>query len=183
MNTRDRGIDYGMGKTNVCPKTGIRYGVIPMNRLAEYAYEDFEADYGKPHCPKCGNEAADYNDYEGETDDWGHAVCECDDYICPDCEYVFGCESAYGDEPVDTLLDQDGYLASLDEHGDVFIIKSPYYTHAQFCSPCAPGAGYCLNTCEDGVKTYCMGRDWFEGEVAPYPVYSVKTGELVSPRR
>lgn len=24
---------------------------------------------------------------------------------------------------------------------DAFIIKSPYYTYAQFCSPCVPGAG------------------------------------------
>jgi len=31
----------------------------------------------------------------------------------------------------------------------------------------------------EGVKTYCLGADWFENERAPYPVYSVATGELV----
>jgi len=26
---------------------------------------------------------------------------------------------------------------------------------------------------------YCFGHDWFEDGKAPYPVYSVETGELV----
>lgn len=34
---------------------------------------------------------------------------------------------------------------------------------------------------ESGVKTYCVGHDWFEDGKAPYPVYSVATGELVAP--
>ena len=25
----------------------------------------------------------------------------------------------------------------------------------------------------DGVKTYCLGHNWFEGGIAPYPVYRV----------
>lgn len=48
-------------------------------------------------------------------------------------------------------------------------------------APCAPGAGYLSNPCPDGPKTYCFGHDWFENDVAPYPVYRVDTGELVPP--
>jgi hypothetical protein len=51
------GIDYGMGQTNIDKETGIHYGVISINSLTECAIEDFEADYGEPHCPKCGSEA------------------------------------------------------------------------------------------------------------------------------
>ncbi|MCP4537799.1 MAG: hypothetical protein GY832_11700 [Chloroflexi bacterium] len=181
--TTYKGIDYGMGQTNIDAENGIRYGVISVNRLNEWAYEDFEADYGDPCCPKCGNEAKDYSDYPGESDDemdtWEHAEHECDDYICCDCQYVFGSESAYGEEPVGHTLDKDGYRGCLDSHNDVMLTKSPYFTHAQFCSPCVPGAGHMENPCPDGPQTYCFGPDWFDGDKAPYPVYSVETGNLV----
>ena len=35
-----------------------------------------------------------------------------------------------------------------------------------------------INLCKDGPATYCFGHDMFPGS-APYPVYSVETGELV----
>lgn len=85
-------------------------------------------------------------------------------------------------EPVGWALDNWQYTATLGtDDQDIFITKSIYYTHAQFCSPCAPGAGYLLNPCEAGPKTYCFGHDWFEGNKAPYPVYSVETGLIINP--
>lgn len=63
----------------------------------------------------------------------------------------------------------------------LFLTKSPFYTLTKFCSPCAPGAGDLDNPCEDGAKTLCFGHDMFEGNKAPYPVYSVETGQLVDP--
>jgi hypothetical protein len=59
------------------------------------------------------------------------------------------------------------------------VLKSPYYTYANYCSPCVPGAGNLDDIVEGEVKTYCFGHDWFEEEKAPYPVYSVATGELI----
>lgn len=47
------------------------------------------------------------------------------------------------------------------------------WTFAQFCSPCVPGAGSLDNPVEDGAKTYCLDHDWFDGGVAPYPVFRV----------
>jgi hypothetical protein len=61
------------------------------------------------------------------------------------------------------------------------VTDSPFYTFAQFCSPCVPGAGNLDNAMDEGVKTYCLGHDWFESGKAPYPVYSVTSGELVDP--
>jgi hypothetical protein len=70
---------------------------------------------------------------------------------------------------------------------DVWVFKSPYFTYAQFCSPCAPGACYLLNPCtpESGAaRAYCFGHDWFEEGIAPYPVYSVETGaELIAKKQ
>ena len=64
---------------------------------------------------------------------------------------------------------------------DIFITKSPYYTTCTFCSPCAPNAGDLSHPVDGGVKAYCFGHDWFEEGKAPYPVFSVKTGEEILP--
>uniref|UniRef100_A0A6M3L9D2 Uncharacterized protein n=2 Tax=viral metagenome TaxID=1070528 RepID=A0A6M3L9D2_9ZZZZ len=103
-------------------------------------------------------------------------------YPCKDCEVnnedndVFDCD---GCEPSSWYVDDNEYVAESTDEIDIFITKSPYYTRCKFCSPCAPGAGYVLNECEDGVETYCFGHDWFEGGKAPYKVYRVSDGELV----
>ena len=77
-------------------------------------------------------------------------------------------------EPLGFSLDDGEYKAYCGEDGDIFIFKSPYYTQAQFCSPCAPGAGHLLNPCEHGPKTYCFPLDWFDAETeCPYPIYRV----------
>jgi len=67
---------------------------------------------------------------------------------------------------------------------EIMITKSPYFTYAQFCSPCAPGAVYLMNWLPksnpvENNRGYCFGHDWFESGKVPYPVYSVKTGKLV----
>lgn len=181
--TSNKGINYaGFTNTNRDNKTGIRYGVISQNEVLQAWADSSEPDYGDPTCPKCGNKAKpckrrDYRTYE-------YAKHECADFVCTGCKYVFGSESAYGDEPNGWAYESNGYSATCGEDGDIFILKSPYFTYAQFCSPCAPGACYLMNSldapCEDN-KAYCFGHDWFDGNKAPYPVMSVKTGLPVQP--
>jgi hypothetical protein len=103
-------------------------------------------------------------------------------------------------EPIAWFIDNEEYKASSDSYGDIFVIKAPYFTVAQFCSPCAPGACYLenpidINPVSDSPPKridiasrqylanacYCFGHDWFDDAKAPYPVYSVETGELVNP--
>lgn len=84
-------------------------------------------------------------------------------------------------DPISFFIDDAEYSAESDDSGDIFITKSPFYTNAQFCSPCAPGAGYLMSPCADGPKTYCFGHDWYDNGKAPYPVYSVETGKLIKP--
>lgn len=162
------GIDYGRGMTNIDHETGIRYGVISMHEVTQAWYDSSEANFGCEDCDEKEN---------GE---------DC----CFDCS------------PMSYDYDGDGYSASCGEDGDIFILKSPFYTYCQFCSPCAPGAGYLLNFFNPGngyspetlgtkqykdmaenagfIRAYCFGHDWFEDNKAPYPVFSVATGELIS---
>lgn len=98
--------------------------------------------------------------------------------VYPDCDCEDFCEC----EAQAFEYDKGGYkVFQSGDDCDIFITESPYYTTCQFCSPCAPGAGYIMNTVKDGVKAYCFGHDWFENGKAPYPVYDVKTGKRVKP--
>ncbi len=148
------GIDYGMGTTNVDVKTGIRYGVISQHDVSQ-AW----ADSSEPVYPEI----------EPEYDEDGNEI-EIDDY-CSDLE------------PTGYQYSGDGYELTSCLDSDVFVLTSPFYTFARFCSPCVPGAGN-LNDAGDeshGVMTYCLGHDWFDAQKAPYPVYSVETGKEVLP--
>jgi hypothetical protein len=153
MKTTNKGIDYGLGKTNVDTKTGIRYGVIHQNEVLQAWYESSEAYYP---CKDCENHAGEDEDYNSHCD------------FC---------------EPTSHYIDDKEYQAEADSYGDIFIMKSPYYTKCQLCSPCAPGAGYIMNSCDEGYMAYCFGHDWFwdtETTKAPYPVYRVSDNTLVA---
>jgi len=75
--------------------------------------------------------------------------------------------------------EKDGYLVELHADMDVWVIKSPYYTRCAECSPCAPNAGY-LTSQHGGMKTYCLGPEWFDEEgkedraPIPYSIWKVE---------
>lgn len=170
-----KGIDYGRGLTNVDRDTGIRYGVIPAHDVGQAWDDSSEPDYGEPCCPNCGSEVTE--DFPRELED-----DEGRDYYCADCDVGLSSDVCYGDTPDAHTFSDDGYEAMQGgDDSDIFITKSPFYTRAAYCSPCAPGACHLRNPCDDGDRAYCFGHDWFEDGKAPYPVYSVATGELVSP--
>lgn len=163
-NKADPGIDYGLGHTNIDYKTGIRYGVISQHSIMPEALDDFEADYGDPSCPECGGPVEDGS---------------VKDYSCGQCLEDYYVDQVYGDEPLAWRLAEEGYNASINANGYIVVVASPFYTHAQFCSPCYPGAGNLDVYCVDGPRTFCLGADFFENEEAPYVVYDVETGKEV----
>lgn len=175
------GIDYGCGTANVDHATGFRYGVISQHSVLQAWADSAEPDYGKPACPKCGNEVVEYSDEA--HGDYLHvgsgSYRSCADYACEACERYLVSEDAFGDEALGWSYNDEGYELTDCLDSDIFILKSPYYTKAQFCSPCVPGAGNLDSPDADGVETYCLGHDWFEDGKAPYPVYSVQTREQV----
>jgi hypothetical protein len=161
------GIDYGFKQTNISP-TGIRYGVIPINSVYQSWYDSAIPQYGN-YCPYCGNEPKFGNDI--------HYMKRC-----PSCCNKLDDFSFMEKEAICHFLDDGEYKAHDDSQGDIFIILSPYFTYAQFCSPCAPGACYLTSFLDEPIqdnKCYCFGHDFFYEGKAPYPVYSVETGEKV----
>lgn len=176
------GIDYGLGRTNIDHAAGIRYGVISQHAIGQAWYDQAESDYGEATCPKCGNPAIDVatinaDDQEHMTDGPG-----CADWACRDCAYIFDAAEAFPEEALGQSFEDSEYYLESCLDSDVMIIKSPYYTRAQFCSPCVPGAGNLETPCETGPKTYCLGHDWFDDGKAPYPVYRVSDDSIVSPQ-
>ena len=176
-----RGIDYsGPDSTaNRDPETGIRYGVIPMHALGE-VFDEFEPIY-TARCPHCGDDIPDDTHFESRSVKRpGGTISNAFAADCPACGKLIREDEQYGDEPDANVCEDGEITAHLDSSNDVWVTKSIYFTRAAFCSPCAPGACYLVNSCEDGDRAYCPGHDWFEGGEAPYPVYSVATGELVA---
>ncbi len=77
--------------------------------------------------------------------------------------------------------DEDGYVIESCLDFDLIVIKSPFYTFARPCSPCVPNAGDLNTPSETGLKTYCLGHDWFDDEKAPYQIWRVADDtEIVS---
>jgi hypothetical protein len=196
------GIDYaGFGsdvnRAEVKMKDGdveiIRYGIIPQNDVLQGWSDSSEPDYGPASCPSCGNEAiafdkldVDLSDEE-ESKGWKISPHECEEWACEGCKRVFGGESAYPDEALGFTYEAEGIKAFSGDDGGVWVVMSPFFTYAQFCSPCAPGACYLRSplhpTPPHHPKCFCLPADWFEGEgeecECPYPVYKVETGECV----
>jgi len=174
------GIDYSMGASNVDRQTGIHYGIISVHDLSEFAWERFEPDYGPATCPKCGEDAVDAEEIDAEELDGYKQGPGCTDYACKACKCSFDYSDAFGEEPLTYSYEGDGYVLEIDSSNDVWILKSPYYTYAAFCSPCAPGAGH-LGTplpAESGApKVYCLDASWFRGDEAPYTLYPVAQQE------
>jgi hypothetical protein len=170
------GIDYGLGQSNVDKATGVHYGVISQHSIMPESLDYMDRDYGEPTCPECGNPVIDSTDdsipFEGNE----YETHGCNEYACIPCESFWDSSDVFSEESLGFSYDQDGYKLCNCLDSDVFVILSPYYTFAKFCSPCIPGAGDLNNYTPDGIKTYCLGHDFFEDNRAPYPVYSVETG-------
>ncbi len=158
-----RGTDYGNGTTNIDKETGIRFGVIPIHLLSDHALDrillmgkDVAYEAACKAIRKRSRGANRERLLEDLAENWDSEFSR----------YVF---------------EGDCGLVVTHTPGspDAWVIKSPFFTHCEFCSPCAPGAGYLASPDEDGPKTYCLDGEWFNDSVAPYPVHSVKTGELV----
>jgi hypothetical protein len=181
--TSYKGLDYSLGQSNVNKLTGIHYGVIGQNSIMPEAFDDFEQYYGEPTCPVCGNDATDATKYfetHPDGDDLpNYSSHGCDDYVCETCQHCLDSEYVYSEESLGFTYEREGYKLTDCLDSDVFILDSPYYTFAQFCSPCVPGAGNLDNPCDDGPKTYCLGSDWFEDSKAPYRVFRVSDNSEV----
>jgi hypothetical protein len=166
MNQTDYpGINYApkTSDTNRDPITKIRYGVISHADVGQAWYDGAEPVYpDEIECYEC------------------RATVQLDCETCPKC--AADLYDTYDLDPEAWVYqDNDYHVEQSQDSPDLFVIKSPYVTYAQFCSPCAPGACYLTNPLTKPALSnicYCLGPDWFDGK-PPYPIYSVETGERI----
>ena len=231
MSNNYAGIDYsGLGsKANRDEATGIRYGVVSQNSINpdvmsdiwseardlsyEAAVEDIKqrlrdaVNSGDPR-QYLQDSLEDMRLYTADIDEMEAIIrgqiCSLEDKVGGMWDVI---SDTFGDQYQDNgdrswLWEKDGYTLSNCLQSDVFVSRSPYFTYAQHCSPCCPGAlnldnpfeglavpqGNHASFAEDfkwnaeaaGFPAcYCLGRDFFEGEKAPYEVFSVATGKRV----
>jgi hypothetical protein len=162
-------------------ETGIHYGVIPKNDLfncAEEFFENAEDMSLKEALEEITDTINSLKDQLSES-----AIKDMLDIAEQDFGENFDGECSL------MRYEKDGFIieASNDDC-DLFIIKSPFYTLAPPCSPCAPGAGYLRDSIKedeldengevtigsDGIKIYCLPEDWFEEGKCPYKYWEVK---------
>lgn len=184
-STNYAGIDYSEPGSNVNrdAETGIRYGIISQNSLNGDALNDVYTNGDDLGFQQSKDQFT--NDIKqailgvaenfGRMDDdtaqqWAQDIVDGDGFEWHDCDESGPYAYSEGDLKVQTT-----------SNNDLWVFKSPYWTYAQFCSPCVPGAGNLDTYCAEGPKTYCLGHDWFEGGIAPYPVFDVATGLCVAP--
>lgn len=133
--------------TNYNPETGIAYGVVSMNSLADWAFEEFVAD---------GTNLS----AEAAYADWSEGLSAD--------EIANGADDFWNEYRVDEenwVLEKDGLKLGLSWLGGaplVWVFESPHTTTATPCSPCVPGAGDLDTPSDDGIRCYTLPTEWFE---------------------
>lgn len=162
--------------SNTDPKTGIRYGVIPLRDLEPwFAYEEFYNN----------SENLAIKEVETELNEIFDTIKEFtkERNIDKDIEIESLKDSIkedlfeFWDESEDSrIYDHEGYRMQLID-GDLFITESPFVTFGPLCSPCAPGAVDLPSA--DGkheFMAYCLPDDFFEDGKAPYEYITIEEG-------
>jgi hypothetical protein len=179
----DPGIDYsGIGGTcNRDHETGIRYGIISQNSMDQELLIDIY---------NTGEDLGFADDKTNLLDELKNAIIGAiEEYGDIDEDEAFRAAGEIVDSDLFVWHDRDesgpylyeepGLKVQTTSDNNLWVFKSPFYTRAQFCSPCVPGAGNLDTFCPDGPKTYCLPADWFEDGKAPYNIWSVETDEMV----
>lgn len=154
----DAGIDYGRGIVNRDPETDIHFGTIPCNQV-DFWWDNTEMDDPPYECV-CGTVIPN----------------PTDGMECPDCGEEI--DFAFYEGPALHYVKDGVYFAYNGDDFDIIIERSPYFTLCSYASPCFRGGGYLPAVNTLGIKTYCLGPEWFEGK-PPYPVFRVEDGTEV----
>ena len=162
--------------SNTDPKTGIRYGVIPLKDLEPwFAFEEFYDN----------SENLAIKEVETELNEIFDTIKEFtkERNIDKDVEIENLKDSIkedlfeFWDESEDSrVYDHEGYRMQLID-GDLFITESLYITLGPLCSPCAPGAVDLTGADgKNGFVAYCLPDDFFEDGKAPYEYIAIEEG-------
>jgi len=123
---------------NINSTTGIRYGVVSMNSLQPWVWDEFfykGRNLTLEAWEKENPDASDALDYEGEEEEY---------YL-----------------ETDTLKLILGYLGGAPL---IWVMESPFIARALLCSPCVPGAGDLDSQSDQGEECYTLPPEWWGEE-------------------
>ncbi len=147
------------GNSNVDTETGIHYGMISRQSLADWVLDSIFQD------------GEDLHYQAARTDLIEQIELAVRDWYGPDLDSAIldladACLENYesdGDDP--RYLETEGIIVQTSELG-VWVFESPLSRMAPVCSPCVPGAGDL--DAEDGntqVLTYTLPLDWLREDL------------------
>lgn len=130
---------------NINPQTGIAYGVVSMNSLESWVFEEFLLS--------------------GNNDSYDDALA---DFMASnpgvnDDEIEAWNEAYDADESVYSLA-VDGMRLQASCLGGAYLVwvfESPHTTYASVCSPCVPNAGDLNNKHDTGIVCYDLPQEWY----------------------
>lgn len=126
-------------------KTGIAFGVVSMNSLQSWVFDEFFY-----HGRNVSYESA-MEEFDAENPDATETERQ---------RYIDRLEI---DEP-EYQLETDGMRLGISWLGGaqiVFVMESPYTAEVRECSICVPGAGNLDSPCEGGMVAYTLPEAWF----------------------
>lgn len=130
---------------NVNLETGIAYGTVYLNTLAEWVFDEFL--------------------YQGTNESYAAALSEWQAENPNADEDEFS--DYYEGEEENYTLEIEGMKLGLSWLGGaplVWVFESPHTTHVRPCSPCVPGAGDLNSPDPDGMVCYTLPPEWFGTE-------------------
>ena len=179
---------------NYDEKTGIRYGVISPHFISSWSLNDIYDQGTDPIYESGKNDIL--NDIKALCEDYNldYERINTDSFIDEYSDNYQGNDSGimdYSDKEYDLHVSGDNF--------GIFVMRSPYYTYCNQCSPCAPGAGNLDSPVDKedydkkphGVfmygteKAYCLGPEWFDQDndqysrKIPYRVFRVDNDQEV----
>ena len=151
-------LSYGTIGVNCDPETGTPYGVVQMNRLADWVYDEFFAN---------GENLTARYAHTDFIDEYMADHPEADEAEVEDASQEFW-DNYYGEEEEYRLsLPGEGLELGMSYLGGaplVWVFKSPHKATVRPCSPCVPGAGDLDSKCDDGMECYDLPPDWYYDE-------------------
>ena len=178
---------------NYDEKTGIAYGVISPNALNQDVLNDISQEGTDPNYEETKKSLI--QDISTLCDNYGINIdnIDIDNFIQEMADhYESSCDGTFD------YSDKEYTLHNSADNFGLYVIRSPYYTYCQKCSPCAPGAGdlnspvdmdgaggrsepspYQLFSNQCGDKSYCLDSSFFDDGKAPYRVFRVEDDQEV----
>ena len=126
-----------MALSNVNPETGIRYGIVSLNSLADWVSDEFFQN--------------------GVNDSFESALAEWESEGNDPDEFDYE-----GDEDSYSLETPEGLKLGLSTLGgayNVWVFESPHVANHGLCSPCVPNCGN-IDTPGD-FECYTLPAEWF----------------------